>query len=64
MNENEKTMLVDAGILLSMLAISFGIWFYPWITMVALALLLLGGYLSGKSPGTNQTVAKVSRGPI
>ena len=41
-------MLVDVGVLLALTAISLGIWFYPWITLLLLALLLPGGYLFGK----------------
>jgi len=42
-------MLLDIGALLALVAISFGIWFYPWFTLLLLALLLLGGCLSGKA---------------
>lgn len=48
MNKNVTTILVDVGTLLALVAISFGIWFHPWITLLLLALLLLGGCLSGK----------------
>lgn len=45
-NKNVTTMLLDIG---ALVAISFGIWFYPWFTLLLLALLLLGGCLSGKA---------------
>jgi len=48
MSKNTSTMLVDIGILLALVAISFGMWFYPWITLIALALLLLGGCFTGQ----------------
>lgn len=45
MNKNTLTMLVDLGTLLGLVALSLGIWYYPWVTLVGLALLLLGGCL-------------------
>ena len=45
MKKTVTTMLVDLGILLALVAISFGIWYCPWITLVLLALFLLGGCL-------------------
>ena len=42
MNKNVTTIIVDIGVLMVLLAISFGIWFYPWITLVLLALVLIG----------------------
>jgi hypothetical protein len=50
LSKNTSTLLVDIGILLALVAISFGIWFYPWITLLLLALLLLGGCLTGQHP--------------
>lgn len=44
-------MLTDLGILLALVAISLGIWYYLWITLIALAALLLGGCLSGQKSG-------------
>ena len=44
-------MMVDLSILLALVAISFGIWYYPWITLIALALFLLGGCLVRQKPG-------------
>ena len=51
MKENVTTVIVDAGVLLVLLAISFGIWFYPWITLVLLALVLVGGCVFGQDSG-------------
>jgi len=48
MNKNLFTIMVDLGILLALLAIAFGLWFYPWITLLVIALLLLGGCLTGE----------------
>jgi hypothetical protein len=48
MNKNVTTIVVDLGTLLALVAISFGIWFYPWITLLLLTLLLVAGCLSGK----------------
>ena len=48
MNKKFTIALVDAGILLVLLALSFGIWFYPWSTLLILAPLLLGGTLFGQ----------------
>ena len=48
MSKNTSTIMIDLGILLALVAISFGIWFYPWVTLLVLALLLLGGSLTGK----------------
>jgi len=46
MKKTATTMMVDLGILLALIAISFGLWYYPWITLIVLALFLLGGCLS------------------
>ncbi len=43
MNKNVKTIFVDIGILLALLGISLGIWFYPLLTVVLLALVLVCG---------------------
>ena len=51
MKKPATTMFVDLSILLVLVAISFGIWYYPWITLIALALVLLGGCLSGQKSG-------------
>ena len=51
MNKTTTTILVDIGVLLALVAISFGIWYYPWITLIALALLLIGGCLFGQESG-------------
>jgi hypothetical protein len=48
MNKNVTTIIVDLGVLLVLVAISFGIWFYPWITALVLVLLLIGGCLCGQ----------------
>ena len=48
MNKNLFTIMVDLGILLALLAIAFGLWFYPWITLLVIALLMLGGCLTGE----------------
>lgn len=48
MNKNMTTTCVDLGILLALVAISIGIWFYPWITLIVLGLVLLCGFLSSK----------------
>ena len=48
MKRTTTTMIVDLGILTALVAISFGIWYYPWITLIALALVLLGGCLSSQ----------------
>jgi hypothetical protein len=45
------TVAVDLGVLLALVAISFGIWFYPWGTLLLLALILIGGYLFGENAG-------------
>jgi uncharacterized membrane protein YesL len=50
MSKNTSTMLVDIGILLALVAISFGIWYFPWITLLVLALILLGGCVIGPHP--------------
>ena len=39
-------MIVDLGILTALVAISFGLWYYPWITLIVLVLVLVGGCLS------------------
>jgi len=51
MNKNFATMLVDIGILLGLVAISIGIWFYPWTTLVLLILFLLAGFLFSHDSG-------------
>jgi hypothetical protein len=51
MSKNTSTLFVDIGILLALVAIAFGLWNYPWITLLALALLLLGGCIFGHDPG-------------
>ena len=45
------TVLVDLGVLLALVAIAFGIWYYPWSTLLLLALVLLGGCVFGQDPG-------------
>ena len=47
MNKTIAIILTDLGVLLALVAFSMGIWYYPWITLVVLALLLLGGCLFG-----------------
>ena len=49
--KNATTVLVDFGVLLALVAISFGIWFYPWVTLLVLALLLVCGCLTGEHSG-------------
>jgi len=44
-------MIVDIGILLVLVAISLGIWFYPWITLLLMALILVGGCIFGRDSG-------------
>jgi hypothetical protein len=48
MKKTATTIFVDLGILLALVAISFGLWYCPWITLLLLALFLLGGCLSGQ----------------
>ena len=48
MNKNVTTMLMDLGVLAALTAISLGIWFYPWLTLLALVLLASGGCLFDK----------------
>ena len=40
-------MLVDIGVMLALVVIAFGIWYYPWLTLLVLALFVLGGCLAG-----------------
>jgi hypothetical protein len=47
MKKTANTIMLEAGFLLGMVAISLGLWYYPWATLVALAMLLLGGFLLG-----------------
>ena len=51
MSKNVTTMIVDIGILLVLVAISLGIWFYPWITLLLMALILVGGCIFGHDSG-------------
>jgi len=51
MSKNVTTMIVDIGILLVLVAISLGIWFYPWITLLLMALILVGGCIFGRDSG-------------
>ena len=51
MSKNVTTMIVDIGILLVLMAISLGIWFYPWITLLLMALILVGGCIFGRDSG-------------
>lgn len=51
MNKNITTMIVDIGILLVLVAIAFGIWFCPWITVFLLAIVVLGGCFFGHDSG-------------
>jgi hypothetical protein len=51
MNKNVTTMIVDLSILLVLVAISLGIWFHPWITLVLVALVLTGGCVFGHESG-------------
>ena len=48
MNKKLTTMLVDVGILLLLVALSFGLWCSPWITVGLVALMLLGGFFLGR----------------
>ena len=48
MNKTVLTIMVDFGILLALVAIVFGLWFHPWITVLALALFFLGGCFIGQ----------------
>lgn len=36
---------MDTGVLLALVAISIAVWYYPWLTLLVLALLLLAGCL-------------------
>ena len=51
MKQTLITMLVDLGILLFLVAVSFGLWFCPWITVLLFDLVLLGGYFFGHDSG-------------
>lgn len=51
MKRTATTILVDLGVLLALVAISFGIWFFPWATILLLALILLGGCVTGHHSG-------------
>jgi len=51
MSNNSKTTMIDFGILLALVAVSFGLWYYPWVTLLVLALILLGGCLFGHDSG-------------
>jgi hypothetical protein len=44
-NKNLSTMIFDIGILVALVLPLLGIWHYPWVTLAALALLILGGSL-------------------
>jgi hypothetical protein len=44
-------IIIDVGILLGLLAVTFGLWFYPWLALVLVALFLLGCWLSGRESG-------------
>ncbi|MGA3172565.1 MAG: hypothetical protein ABSE62_16305 [Chthoniobacteraceae bacterium] len=48
MSKNTSTMLVDVGTLLALMAISLGVWYYPWFAVIALALLLFTGCVLAK----------------
>jgi len=50
MNHTITTTLVDLGILLALAALALGIWFCPWITVLVIALMMLGGLLFGQHP--------------
>jgi len=43
MNKFATSALWDCAILLSLMAISLGIWYYPVVTMAVLALMLVCG---------------------
>jgi len=51
MSKNTSTLFVDIGILLALVAVAFGIWYFPWTTLLVLALILLGGCVFGHNPG-------------
>lgn len=51
MNKPVITMIVDIGILLVLVAISLGIWFYPWITLMLLAAGLCAGCFARHNSG-------------
>lgn len=51
MNNNVTTALIDICVILALVAISLSIWFYPWISVLMLALLVAGGCLAGKDSG-------------
>jgi hypothetical protein len=48
MSKNTSTLLVDLGILAVLVAIAFGLWYFPWATLLVLALTLAGGCFAGK----------------
>jgi hypothetical protein len=48
MKKTLTTMIVDISILLALVAISIGIWYYPWLTLLAMVLLLFGGWFFGR----------------
>jgi hypothetical protein len=50
-NKIVTTMIVDISILLALVAISIGFWFYPWVTLLVLALVLFGGCIFGQDSG-------------
>jgi len=52
MTNHVSTMFTDIGILLALVAISLGIWFYPWVTLILLALLLVVGFLTHQGSGS------------
>jgi len=51
MKKSSTTILVDLGVVMALVAIAFGIWFCPWVTLLVLALFLLGGCLTGQKSG-------------
>jgi len=48
MKKAATTVLVDVGVLLALVGLAFGLWHFPWLTLLVLALLLLGGWMGGR----------------
>ena len=48
MKASITTFVIGVGILLALIALTFGIWFYPGIALLALVLVPLGACLSEK----------------
>jgi hypothetical protein len=51
MNKNLCAVLVDIGVLLLIVALAFGLWYHPVITVLLVALIPVGGCLFGHHSG-------------